>query len=148
MNDERFLAAFESGKLPNEQFRHRDHIRMAWIYLRRDGWTDGLKRIKGGIQHFAAVHNVPLLYHDTITVFWAHMVMAALRQTPDLDEFTAFEAEHPTLFDKDLIAAYFSRELLSTDAARSQMIEPDLQPLPELVGGSGESRGDGSKSIG
>jgi hypothetical protein len=60
------------------------------------------------------------------------MVMVAIQQTPDLEDFAAFEGQHPHLFDKNLIQSYFSRELLSTDAARSTMTDPDVQPLPNL----------------
>jgi hypothetical protein len=131
MNDHDFLAAFEAGKLANDEFRHRDHIRMAWLYLHRDGWQIGVKHIEQGIQRFAGLHHVPLLYHETITVFWAHLVMYAIQQTPDLDNFTAFEDAHPHLFDSGLIHTYFSREILSTDAARRTMADPDVKPLPE-----------------
>jgi hypothetical protein len=133
MNDQKFLAVFEAGKLPNDEFRHHDHIRMAWLYLRRDGWEIGLKQIRDGIQNFAQAHSVPRLYHETITVFWAYMVMHAIQKTPNLDDFAAFEQAHRSLFDKHLLNSYFSRNLLSTDAARSTMAEPDQQPLPELV---------------
>jgi hypothetical protein len=35
------------------------------------------------------------------------------------------------LFDSGLIHTYFSRDVLSTDAARSTMADPDVKPLPE-----------------
>lgn len=130
MNDQEFLAAFEATKLADEEFHHRDHIRMAWMYLRRDEWEVALRNIKEGIHRFAAAHHVPTLYHETITVFWAHMVLHAIQQTPDLDDFAAFEGAHPYLFASNLIHSYYSRDLLSTDAARSTMVEPDQQPLP------------------
>src|SRR5687767_11184411 len=33
--DQEFIAAFESGKLPPECFRHQDHVKLAWLYLRQ-----------------------------------------------------------------------------------------------------------------
>ena len=37
MTDQEFAAAIETCRLPNAQFHHRDHLRLAWIYLRRYG---------------------------------------------------------------------------------------------------------------
>ena len=35
--DEQFLAAFEAGQIANQNFHHRDHLRLAWIQVRRLG---------------------------------------------------------------------------------------------------------------
>ena len=35
--DEQFLAAFEAGQIANQDFHHRDHLRLAWIQIRRLG---------------------------------------------------------------------------------------------------------------
>ena len=34
MTESEFVAAFEDASLPETAFRHRDHVRLAWIYLR------------------------------------------------------------------------------------------------------------------
>src|SRR6185503_16079693 len=36
VNDRDFLAAFEAGTLPEEQFHHPDHVRAAWLLLREE----------------------------------------------------------------------------------------------------------------
>jgi hypothetical protein len=36
-NDDVFLDAFERGALGTHGFGHRDHVRMAWLYIRRYG---------------------------------------------------------------------------------------------------------------
>ena len=40
MNDMEFLTAFEHGTL--HHFPYRAHLRMAWIYLRKEGWKRGI----------------------------------------------------------------------------------------------------------
>jgi hypothetical protein len=35
LNDEEFVKAFESCTLPNAEFHHADHVRMAFLYLCR-----------------------------------------------------------------------------------------------------------------
>lgn len=128
MNDTEFLQAFESGAL--HPFHHRDHIRIAWLYLRRDGWESGYAQIQAGIQHFAAAHGAHNLYHETITRFWALSVWNSLQTT---DDFAIFEAENPQLFDKTLISQFYSAEVLKLQKARSEWVTPDLKPMPSAV---------------
>lgn len=52
MTDAEFLAAFESGALA--PFHHRDHPRMAWLYLQRDG-AAAEASVLAGLRHFADV---------------------------------------------------------------------------------------------
>lgn len=125
MNDQAFLAAFENGTL--HPFQHRDHIRIAWLYLRRDGWEKGYEHIGKGIRHFAATHGATRKYHETITRFWATAVYQALCDSGD--DFSTFEAHHPYLFDKDYIRQYYSVILLSAEKARQEWVEPDLKSL-------------------
>src|SRR5260370_4256348 len=35
--DKEFLAAFEAGQIANQDFHHRDHLRLAWVQIRRLG---------------------------------------------------------------------------------------------------------------
>ena len=35
MTDSEFVDSFEDCTLPSTAFHHRDHVRLAWIYLRR-----------------------------------------------------------------------------------------------------------------
>ena len=124
MNDQQFLSAFESATL--HPFKHRDHIRVAWLYLRRDGWDAGCDHIRSGIQHFAQAHGATMLYHETITRFWARAVLNAIQLSPEIDDFAAFEQRHPQLFDKRYIEQFYSSEILFSQQAREQWVEPDL----------------------
>jgi hypothetical protein len=130
MDDQDFLAAFESGTLSPHEFPHRAHIRMAWLVLRRDGWDAGFENIRKGIQHFAAGHGATRKYHETITRFWALRVNHAISLDPAIADFEAFVAAYPHLLDTRIIGRHYSRDLLGSDAARAGWIEPDLEGLP------------------
>jgi hypothetical protein len=130
MDEAQFLDAFEAGTL--QPFHQRDHIRLAWLYLRREGWENGYAAIQAGIQGFAAHRGATGLYHETITRFWAHMVYAALRAAPEIDDFATFEQANPSLFDKTYIYAFYNRPLLNSQAAREAWIESDLRGLPKI----------------
>jgi hypothetical protein len=128
MDDIRKLAAFEAGTL--HPFHHRDHIHIAWLYLRRDGWEAGYRQIRDGIQHFAVVNGHATLYHETITQFWARVILHAIEARPEIDDFDAFTEAFPFLLDKTSIKQHYSADVLRSDVARHEWQEPDLIPMP------------------
>jgi len=128
--DEEFREAFESLKIPNEMFHHREHIRLAWIYSCKLSQEEALTRIVKGIRAFAKHHGAPGKYHHTITVAWMRLVWHAARHAPAAPDFQTFAAAHPDLFHAKRLDDYYSAAQLKSDAARSNWIEPDLQSLP------------------
>ena len=128
MNDQEFLTAFEQGTLA--EFPHKSHIRMAWLYLRAEGWEKGQEHIQSGIQNFAAAHGATSKYHRTITLFWARLVQHAIENQPEIDNFEAFLEKYPFLLNSKLISAHYSGVLIQSEGARQGWIEPDLIPLP------------------
>ena len=130
-SDKDFVESFERGEIPNEGFHHISHIRMAWYYLRLYGIEDGSRRIIEGIRHFAAKHNLPHLYHQTITLFWIAAVNHCLQQTAEnISEFSQFIGCYPHLSDKNSIYRFYSRDHLMSDAARQTWVLPDLREFP------------------
>lgn len=118
VNDEEFVRAFESCELSNTAFRHADHIRLARIYLSRYGAAETTKRFGTYLRKFAAHHGNSEKYHETITVAWVKLV--AHTPANDLEQ----------LMDKNYLRKFYSPELLATDAARTQFVEPDREKLP------------------
>jgi hypothetical protein len=131
-SDEDFLRAFEDLSFPADQFRHREHIRVAWLYLKSSDASRAEERMSAGIRRFANHHGATQKYHHTLTLLWMRLVALALVETPEGWTFEEFLAAHPELCDKNLVAQYYSPELLQTPAAREGWVQPDLQPLPEL----------------
>jgi hypothetical protein len=131
-SDEDFLDAFEDLSFPADRFHHREHIRVAWLYLKSSDASRAAERMTSGIRQFANHHGATQKYHHTLTLAWMRLVAAALVETPEGFSFEQFIAEHPELSDKSLLAKYYSSELLQTAAAREGWVEPDLQPLPNL----------------
>jgi hypothetical protein len=135
LSDDEFVAAFEGLSLPNERFRHYDHIRLAWIMLRdTDGPVDLLPatdRIAAAIKAFGFHHSGSFdKYHDTITRSFMVLVDAHRRMTPDIHRFELFAEAHPELFDRRLLLEYYSENVLMSRAARANWVEPDIRPLP------------------
>lgn len=97
-------------------FPHESHVRVAWGLARRHGRDEGLRRMAAGIRAMAIRAGQPQVYHETITRAWYELI----RQADDLDRA-------PELFDKRLLARYYSPERLA--GGRAVWVEPDLQPL-------------------
>jgi len=128
LNDDDFLEAFHTCRLDNSQFRHADHLRLAWIHLHRQTLEEALRQVRAGVQRFAAHHNVPHLYHETITVAWMYLLATHHEST-----FEEFLAKNESRLGKDLLFRFWSPELLDTREAREAWVPPDRQGLPTLV---------------
>ena len=131
-SDEDFLRAFENVSFPAEQFHHREHLRVAWMYLKSFDATRASERMSAGIRRFASHNGATEKYHHTLTWFWMRLVAVALVETPEGCAFEEFLAAHRELCDKNLPSQYYSQPLLEGPAAREGWVEPDLQPLPNL----------------
>jgi hypothetical protein len=51
--DDEFLRAFFGLTLSNSEFRHRDHLRLAWLAVRRHGAGVAEEVVTAGIRRFA-----------------------------------------------------------------------------------------------
>src|SRR5205814_9476859 len=54
--DEQFLAAFTAGRIANQDFHHSDHLRLAWIQIRRLGVDQASEAVTAAIRQFATRH--------------------------------------------------------------------------------------------
>jgi len=125
-----FVKLFESCQFPNGQFKHGDHIRLAWIYLRQGSYEAAEQRIVASIRRFAGSLGHSEKYHETVTRAWMRLVSSACRSTPDAASFDDFLARNSWLLDRNLLLGFYSKEHLQSDAARAGWREPDLKPLP------------------
>lgn len=129
LDDDTFLAAVAAGEKPGGRFAHEDHLRLAWIVLRRDGLAHGEERIADLVRHLAAALGAPGRYHDTVTRAWTRLVAAALSGMPPDASFLQLLSAHPVLARRDALARHFSPELLATSEARERWVAPDRAPL-------------------
>lgn len=74
LDDEAFLARFEAGTLPPAGFKHPEHVRAAWLMLRRYGPAGALERYPAALRLLAAAAGKPGLYHETITWAWLLLI--------------------------------------------------------------------------
>jgi len=121
---------FETCALPAEAFHHREHILVAWTYLRQMDYSAAEKRMSEAIRRFAGFHGATAKYHHTITLVWMRLVAATLRDDAGIDDFDRFAGAHPELLDPAAPGRFYSPDLLQSEAARSGWVEPDIRALP------------------
>jgi hypothetical protein len=119
---------------PAGQFRHRQHINLAYYAVRRYGMPDAIGTICSWIRQIAAYEQAPQKYHHTVSQAWVEAVAYHVAEDQGCDDFEAFAARNPALLDKRLLSRHYRSSTLAAPAARSGWVEPDLAPFPWSAG--------------
>ena len=132
MNDEEFLAAFEARTL--EEFHHRDHTKVAYLYLRRLPLDNAITKVCTGLQALAVAWNAPVNdlekgYHETMTQAWVRLVHVTFSECGVAESADAFCDQQSKLLQKTHLDLFYSRERLITWQAKREFVEPDLAPF-------------------
>ena len=138
MNDDGFLAAFEARTL--EELRHRDHIKVAYLYLQRHPLDEAIEKVRTGLQALAVAWDAPTDelekgYHETMTQAWVRVVHLTIIESKMLESADSFCDRHPKLLEKSLLNSFYSRERLTNWTAKREFIEPDLAPFASAASG-------------
>ena len=83
MTDGEFLAALEACTLPASAFRHADHLRAAYLYLRAGSFAGAIARVTTTLRRYAASQGKPERYHETITVAYLALINQHLQDRGD-----------------------------------------------------------------
>ena len=127
MTDDEFIACFESGRHPNGGFHHRDHVRMAFLYLLRYPPLEALQRFSASLARFATANGKPQLYNETITWAYVLLIRERLARAGRPQSWEQFAAENPDLLNwKDgVLRNYYREETLLSDLAKRVFLFPD-----------------------
>jgi hypothetical protein len=126
MNDAEILTLvdrLERCLLAKDEFRHRDHLTVAVVYLYAAGFETAAERMRASLKRFAAHHGVGGLYHETLTRFWLQQVEMRLDRRLCLTESVRRIQEQ--LNKKDLFSEYYSPERIQSQEAREEWVQPD-----------------------
>ncbi len=126
VTDDEFVCSFEDCTLPNSAFHHRDHVRLAWVYLRRHPALEALARFTTGLRRFATFNGHPGLYHETITWAYLFLIHERMADAPPQETFEAFAARNPDLFawKPSILERYYNPEILRSERARRVFVMP------------------------
>ena len=137
MKDREFLEQFEICTLPYEEWTHRSHIKVGYLYVRDNPFEQAMQKMRDGIRAYNAANaqQVKIGYHETITRAFLHLIRARVPHIEASDGLDAdgFCEAHPDLLDKRILSRFYSDALLRSADARSRFVPADLSPLPAPV---------------
>jgi hypothetical protein len=116
------------GAAPDRAFRHRQHIHLAFIAVRRYGTAQAAEKIGAWLRHLTA--HAPQKYHATITRAWTELVGHHVAADSSVTDFEAFAEQNPALLDKRLLTRHYTAAALASPAARAGWVEPDVAGFP------------------
>ena len=126
------VRKFEDGTIARDEWRHAEHLTVAFYYIKDSKFlVEATDKMRAGIFNLLKSFGVDLEkempYHETLTLFWINAVnnFAKTQNGYSIVEITNLIVEK--LGDKDLPLKFYSRELLFSDRARKEFVEPDLE---------------------
>jgi hypothetical protein len=127
MTDVELTRALERGEI--KDFHHASHLHVAWVYLTESSSVQqAAKKMRNTLRRFAAAAGKPEKYHETITLFWVHLLSRA-QAASRAERLEDVVHANPKLLEKNFPLAYYSTERLFSDEARTSWVEPDLKLL-------------------
>jgi hypothetical protein len=127
LNDDEFVARFEDATLPNESFHHTDHVRMAFLYLRRYPALEALQRFSASLAKFATAKGKPGLYNETVTWAFLFLIRERMARSGGNQTWEEFAAENADLlnWENNILRRYYREATLKSNLARSTFVLPD-----------------------
>lgn len=133
-DDDLFIQQFENCTFPFDQWHHRAHVKLAYLYAVRFGLETASQKLRDGIRAYNTTNGVEDAptsgYHETMTQAWLRIIDATAQiygQRATADEFVDF---HPQLGQKKILRLFYSPELFMSLRAKHEFAEPDLTSLP------------------
>lgn len=117
MTDPEFVEAIEACLLPGSEFTHRNHIRLAWLYLAQYAPDVADQRIAQTIQRYATSLGAAKKYNHELTLSWMRRVERAMGATPAQD-FDTFIAAH-----SDLLSSRRNESMTGTTGLHNLHVE-------------------------
>jgi len=127
MDDVTLIRLFEAGEVPPDGFHHRDHVRVAWWYLRESPLPEALVRFVSGLRRFAAAQGKPDLYHETITTAYLLLINERLDDGGRDVGWEEFARRNPDLltWKPSILARFYREDTLASARAKRTFVMPD-----------------------
>lgn len=131
--DRDFREAFENFGVTPDEFDHRAHVRLAYVYLCESGSAAAaVQRMKKSLlaflDHLGVDHGK---FHETLTGAWIDAVNHFMAKSQGCSSFKEFIELNPLLLDSKIMLSHYSADLLFSNQARASYVDPDLEPIPK-----------------
>jgi hypothetical protein len=117
------VEQFEAGTVDPATFGHREHLFVAWSYLKELSLEDALARYVKYLRALTIKLGAPQKFHATIT--WTFMILLheAMQGARELS-FESLLARHPELLEKGTLLRLYTQEQLDSAEARARYVLP------------------------
>ncbi len=126
MSDDYFakLRRLSAGTLDPSEFRHLDHIGVAYEALSRHDFFEAASAVATGIRALAEKAGAPHKFNATVT--WAYLSLISERmRTTEHRSADDFIERNPDIAARGALAPWYSSKRLASDLARSTVLLPD-----------------------
>ena len=126
LSDDELLQQFEDTSLSTSVFDHRQHVRVAWLFVTRHGMPDAIDEFSRALRRFATAKGAHNLFHVTIT--WAYLLLIDERQRAcQASGWACFAAHNEDLlrWKPSILEKYYTHDVLWSDRARLSFVMPD-----------------------
>lgn len=127
MSDAELLERFENATLTADDFPHREHLHVAWLYLRQHPLIEVLDRFPRNLRRLAAALGANSLYHETITWFFILLVHDRMTRGNSSGLWEDFADTNRDLFDRSSVVMnrYYLDSSWRSEIAKKAFILPD-----------------------
>lgn len=127
MTDSELMQRFEAATLSGDEFPHREHVRVAWLYLRDRPLLEVLDRFPRHLRALAEALGAPGLYHETVTWFFLMLVHDRIARSGTGGSWQAFEEGNPDLFERSssIMERNYRTETWQSALAKERFLIPD-----------------------
>lgn len=129
--DIRYFNAFQRCEIAVDEFNHKAHLKLAYILLVHYDVEEAYVKLKSYLLNFLKYNGVPEnKFHETMTRAWLLAVKHFMHVSSVSENAEDFISNNDILSDKEIMFTHYSRDLMSTELARTSFIAPDLEPIP------------------
>lgn len=140
--DKDFYDSFISGAVRPGDFHHREHVKLAYIFLVQYGAEEAAPKFRDALQAFLRHHGIDAAkYHETMTQAWLLAVWHFMQKMPVCAGGETFLQANPILANASIMFTHYSRDVISSEQARREFVAPDLDPIPRYGRRAGPSAG-------
>lgn len=128
LSDEEFEKEFSECKMPEEDFTHEAHLRLAWIYIHKYGARKAVDKVNVDLVRYTIFLGAEHIYNKTVTSA-AVKIVDHFSKKQEGKSFSELLVEFPDLMHnfKGLIRQYYSIDVFKSSAAKAHFLEPDLR---------------------
>ena len=125
---EQLVSEFVDCKLSIENWNHLNRLRMVYFSLKNFGYEKTIDQTGWLCVNWNKYKNTighAHLWNYTLTKFWIDQIFSLMLKEPKMD-FATIYSQNSYLSDGNLHKKYYTNEVLFSDKARKEWIEPDL----------------------